>query len=53
MSMWEIECEVEGRKVVSILGLMCVYVKSINKEDYPDFECWKADMIKMGLIKEV
>ena len=52
MSRWEIDFG-EIRKIVSILGLMLVYAESIDKQEYPDFDVWKADMLKSGLIKEV
>ena len=50
MSMWKIEGE-NGK--YSILGLMLYYVREIDKQEYPDFECWKADMLRAGLIKLV
>ena len=49
MSIWEVD---DGRKV-SILGLMLIYVKEIDKQEYPDFEGWKIDMTRCGIIKEV
>ena len=50
MSTWKIEGE-NGK--YSILGLMLYYVREIDKQEYPDFECWKADMLRAGLIKLV
>lgn len=47
MSIWSIEGENGG---YSILGLMLYYAENIDKKEYPDFECWKSDMIKSGLI---
>lgn len=30
-----------------------VYRDLANKEEYPDFECWIADMLKSGVFEEV
>ena len=52
MSTWEVDTG-DYRKTVSILGLLLIYASDIDKQEYPAFECWKADMIKTGLIREV
>lgn len=30
-----------------------VYRDMADKKEYPDFECWKTDMLKSGVFKEV
>lgn len=30
-----------------------VYRDLVNKEEYPDFDCWFNDMLKSGVFKEV
>ena len=30
-----------------------VYRDSADRTEYPDFECWKTDMLKSGVFKEV
>ena len=30
-----------------------VYRDLADKTEYPDFECWKTDMLKSGVFKEV
>lgn len=52
MSTWEVDMG-DYRKTVSVLGLMLIYARDIDKQEYPDFEGWKADMLRCGLIKEV
>ena len=52
MSQWEVDFG-ESREVVSILGLLLIYARDIDKQEYPEFEDWKIDMLRSGLIKEV
>lgn len=30
-----------------------VYRDMANKIEYPDFECWKIDMLKSGIFEEI
>lgn len=30
-----------------------VYRNMVNKEEYPDFDCWFTDMLKSGVFREV
>lgn len=30
-----------------------LYEQEVNKEEYPDFECWMIDMLKSGVFEEV
>ena len=30
-----------------------VYRDLADKAEYPDFECWKTDMVKSGVFEEV
>ena len=30
-----------------------VYRDMADKTEYPDFECWKTDMVKSGVFEEV
>ena len=34
----------------TIETLKIYYEKEIDKTDYPDFECWMHDMIKMSIF---
>ena len=52
MSQWEVDMG-DYRKTVSILGLLLIYARDIDKQEYPEFEDWKIDMLRCGLIKEV
>lgn len=36
----------------TIETLKIYYEKEIDKLDYPDFECWMRDMIKLGIFIE-
>lgn len=29
-----------------------VYRDLVNKAEYPDFECWKSDMLKSGVFEK-
>lgn len=29
-----------------------IYRDMVHKEEYPDFECWLADMLKIGVFEE-
>lgn len=39
-------------KEFDIIGLINYYATEIDKTEYPDFDGWKADMIRCGLITE-
>lgn len=30
-----------------------VYRNLVDKVEYPDFECWKADMLKSGVFEKM
>lgn len=40
-------------KSFTINQLHEVYRDLVNKEEYPDFECWFTDMLKSCVFKEV
>jgi len=41
------------RKVMSPKEICRLYTTEINKTEYPDFDSWMWDMLKMGLVREV
>ena len=49
---WLVDYGNEGYKEVSIKWLYDCYRRKVSKDRYPDFEFWKEDMIKCGLIIE-
>ena len=32
-------------------GMRKIYRDMVDKTEYPDFECWKMDMLKSGVFK--
>lgn len=34
-------------------GICKVYRDMVDKAEYPDFECWKIDMLKSGVFEKV
>lgn len=42
---WRVDIGNETREM-SILGVMLYYTNNVNREEYPDFDSWKADMMK-------
>lgn len=49
---WRIDLG-DTTKECSILGVMLYYANQVNKTEYPDFNSWKADMVKQGLLVRV
>ena len=39
-------------KEFDIVGLMAYYAKEIDHVEYADFDGWKADMLRSGLLTE-
>lgn len=39
-------------KELDIIGLMAYYAKEIDHVEYADFDEWKADMLRSGLLTE-
>lgn len=40
-------------KVFSMEQMEKVYIELTDKNEYPNFECWLADMKKSGVFEEV
>lgn len=40
-------------KEMNIMELMLYYAMEIDHAEYPDFDGWKADMTRCGMITEV
>lgn len=39
-------------KKMDIIALMSYYATEIDHAEYPDFDSWKADMTRCGIITE-
>jgi hypothetical protein len=39
-------------KIITEKQMYKVYRDLANKTEYPDFECWKSDMIKSGVFEK-
>lgn len=40
-------------KIMNILEIILYYVEKVDKKSYPEFDDWKKDMIKHGLLTKV
>lgn len=45
------EPEISGRYAEQ--DMKCLYFEKADKKTYPDFECWKADMLKSGVFEQI
>ena len=52
MKNWKLDLG-EEVKVCSILTVLLYYANNVDKAEYPDFEDWKVDMMKQGLLVKI
>jgi len=45
-------CYENGIKDYTKSEIFQLYLSEINKLEYTNFECWLADMLKMGILVE-
>ena len=52
MRLWNLDLG-DTIKRMNILEVILYYINTVNKDEYPEFDDWKADMMKHGLLTKV